>query len=91
MSGLYFAQPGHFISGCPVWPKGAGPSVAVGVLAGQESIVDKSLPLDQLLLPVSLCVGGRVLPLQALVDSGAQDSLLDKEVAVQAGCSLEPL
>lgn len=63
----------------------------MGVLAGLESIVDKSLPLAQLLLPVSLCVGGRVLALQALVDSGAQNSLLDKEVAVQAGCSLEPL
>lgn len=68
--------------------KRAGLSVAVGVLVGQNSSVDKPLPLDQLL---PLCVGGRVLPLQALVDSGAQDSLLDQELAMQAGCVLEIL
>lgn len=33
---------------------------------------------DQLLPPVSLCVGKMLLPLRALVDSGAQDSLLDR-------------
>lgn len=46
--------------------------------------------LDQLLLSVS-CVGGRALPLQALVDSGAQNSFLDQELVVQVGCGLEPL
>lgn len=30
-------------------------------------------------------------PPLGLTDSGAQDSLLDEEMAVQAGCSLEPL
>lgn len=45
----------------------------------------------QLLLPICLCVGKMVFPLRGLVDSGAQDSLLDKEHAVQTGCPLEPL
>lgn len=69
--------------------KRAGLSVAVGVLVGQKLSEDKPSPLKQLLLP--LCVGGRVLSLQAMVDSGAQDSLLDQELAMQAGCVLETL
>lgn len=32
-----------------------------------------------------------VLPLQALVNFGAQDSLLNQELVVQAGCVLEPV
>lgn len=65
--------------------KRAGPSVAVGVLVGQKSGKDKPPSLDQLLLSVSLCVRGQVLPFQALIDSGAQDSLLDQELALQVG------
>lgn len=38
-----------------------------------------------------LCVGSLVFPLKALIDSGAQDSLLDEELAMQARCLLEPL
>lgn len=41
-------------------------------------------PVDQLLFP--LCVGHVVLPLPALIDSGAEDDLLDEVVAVQSGC-----
>lgn len=55
-------------------------------------MLDKPLPLDQLLLPIFLCVGSLVLPLQALINSGAQNSLLDEAgLAMQARCSLEPL
>lgn len=68
--------------------KRAGLSVAVGVLVGQKSSVDKPSPLDQLLLPPCVEVE---FSLQALVDSGAQDSLLDQELAMQTGCVLETL
>lgn len=68
-----------------------GSSVAVRILVGQGSTSQKPLPLEQLLLSASLCVGNLVLPLQALVNSVAQDSLLNEELAEQAGCSLEPL
>lgn len=58
-----------------------GSSVAVRILVGQGSTSEKSLPLEQLLLSASLCVGNLVLPLQTLVNSEAQDSLLNEELA----------
>lgn len=67
--------------------KRIGLSVAVGVLAAQGSSLERPLPLEQL-MSTSLCVRSLILPLQVLDNSGAQDSLLDEELAAQAGWSL---
>lgn len=46
---------------------------------------------SRLQLPATLCFRSLSLPLQALVDSGAEDSFIDEEVAKQCGLSLQPL
>lgn len=38
-----------------------------------------------------MCVGGEVLLLLALADSGAEDNLLDERLAAQVGCKLQSL
>lgn len=76
---LYCSQFEHLISGGLVY-----------VPAGYWQARD-CLPLEKLLLSTSLCVGSPVLHLQALVDSGDQDSLLDEELGAQAGCTMNPL
>ena len=42
-------------------------------------------------LPAKLCLQQLSLPLLALIDSGAEQSFLDKEVVHQAGIKIEPL
>lgn len=50
----------------------------VEVLMGQGSMPEAAPPLNQLHLTASLCEGSVVLPVRALVDSGAQDNPLDE-------------
>lgn len=36
----------------------------------------------------SLCISDIMLPLQAFINMGAQDILIDKDIASQMGCAL---
>lgn len=65
-------------------------SVVVEVLAAQGSSLERPLPLEQL-TSTSLSVRSLILSLQVLDNSGANDSLLDEELAAQAGRSLNHL
>ncbi|KAJ0068821.1 hypothetical protein NL108_011442 [Boleophthalmus pectinirostris] len=61
----------------------------MGVLMGEVS----KNPTDQprLLLPATLCLHNQSLPLQALLDSGAEQNFMDSDLILQAGISIEPL
>ncbi|KAI3377400.1 hypothetical protein L3Q82_008590 [Scortum barcoo] len=43
------------------------------------------------LTPVTLSIKGKTVPLQALIDSGADESLMDKALASSLGINFEPL
>ena len=47
--------------------------------------------LSRFLVPAKICVNTMTLPLQVLIDFGAEDSFLDRELAEQLGLCLEPL
>ena len=51
----------------------------------------KTPQATRLSVPATLHVANTAFPLQALIDSGAEDNFLDLELAKQLGCVLEPL
>lgn len=63
----------------------------LGVLMSPPAQFTQSPALTRLSVPATLCVNSLTVPLEALIDSGAKDSFLDKEPAIQSGISLEPL
>lgn len=54
---------------------------------GQDNIPEKT----RLQIPAKLCCKCVTLPIQALIDSGAEENFLDQQVAEQANIVLEPL
>lgn len=58
----------------------------MGVLASHHSP-----PASRLQVPASLCVGNLVQPVQVFIDSGAEDSLIDQQLAQHLGCELTTL
>ena len=75
----------------PISAKRGGLSVRLGVLASPSAHKVRSPDLSRLLVPASVMCGKTVLPLQALIDSGAEDNLIDLEVVTLLGCQLEEL
>lgn len=64
-------------------------SIDVGVLVSKD--VSSPPPGSRLLLPATLCFKSLSLPLQVLVDSGAEEIFIDEEVARQCELPLQPL
>lgn len=75
----------------PISAKRSGSSVGLGVLAGLTTSPTKLSEHSRLLFPASVTCGQTVLPLQALIDSGVEDNLLDLDVGTQLGCNLDKL
>ncbi|KAI3375532.1 hypothetical protein L3Q82_003856 [Scortum barcoo] len=67
----------------------AGPPVNMGVLAGHAQ--DPNGHRSRFQLQATICYQLQHLPLQALVDSGAEENFLDLQVAAQAGVPFELL
>ncbi len=80
-------QSGALCEQLPSLAKMGGSSVKVGVLTSAR-LAENSPQSSRLSVPASLHVENTVFPLQALVDSGAEDNFLDVE---QLGCQLEQL
>ncbi|KAI3370380.1 hypothetical protein L3Q82_024468 [Scortum barcoo] len=71
----------------PMEAKRSGPPVSMGVLAGH--VQDPSCRRPRFQLQATVCYQLQHLPLQVLVDSGAEENLLDLQVANQAGIPFE--
>lgn len=69
-------------------PKRQGSPVAVEVL---ESVFPEQTPPPRMQIKATLCHNPVLLPLLALVDSGAEDSFLDRDRALQYGIPFEQL
>ncbi|KAI9543592.1 hypothetical protein NQZ68_008639 [Dissostichus eleginoides] len=72
-------------------PKRRRSSVNLGALASPQPVPPKPQTLVRFLAPAKLCANSLTLPLQALIESGAVDSFLGRELATQLGLTLEPL
>lgn len=59
-----------------------------GVLTSPSALKLKSPNMSRLLVLASVTCGQTVLPLQALIDSGAEDNLIDLVAATLLGCQL---
>ena len=85
---LYCGQTGHFLSGCPSCPgKGTGSPVTRGILASRALDPSVSRPL----LCATLLWQDQTFPLSILLDSGADESFIDREVVHQLGIDTVPL
>ena len=85
---LYCGQTGHFLSGCPSRPgRGTGPPVTRGILASRALDPSVSRPL----LCAILLWQDQTFPLSILLDSGADESFIDREVVHQLGIDTIPL
>ena len=80
---LYCGQTGHFLSGCPSCP-GKG---TWGILASRALDPSVSRPL----LCATLLWQDQTFPLTILLDSGADESFIDREVVHQLGIDTVPL
>ena len=87
---LYCGKSGHFIQTCDVRPKRRPDSLKGSVLVSHTILPDRSV-LSENRFPVSLAWADQTLSVGALVDSGADDNLIDLEFATQSGISLVPL
>lgn len=85
---LWAGGPLHFP--LPVAAKRPGSSVAVGELTSRKTF-KHPLPGLRLSVPITVGTGEDKVSLAALVDSGAEDSLMDSELAKQTGLPLEAL
>ncbi|TWW59253.1 Retrotransposon-derived protein PEG10 [Takifugu flavidus] len=84
---LYCGQAGHFVSRCPV--KGEGSTVNGGVLLSRTQ---DSAPCPRPLFHCfRLLLAGGSHTLTTFIDSGADVSLIDEELAVQLGIDQVPL
>ena len=86
---LYCGGDGHLIRSCPVQPNRPG-SLEAGVLVSRTDIPSPSY-ITNILFPVSLAWGLETLSVGALLDSGADECLIDVTLARQAGIPLEPM
>ena len=85
---LYCGQTGHFLSGCPSRPgKGAGSPVTRGILVSRALDPSVSRPL----LCATLLWQDQTSPLTILLDSGADESFIDRELVHQLGIDTVPL
>ena len=82
---LYCGKSGHYIQFCDIRPKLKG-----GVLVSHTSIPKSSTPSENR-FPVTITWADQTLSIGALIDSGADDNLIDSEFAVQSGIPLVPL
>uniref|UniRef100_A0A8C6LTX7 ribonuclease H n=1 Tax=Nothobranchius furzeri TaxID=105023 RepID=A0A8C6LTX7_NOTFU len=76
---LYCGISGHFVNNCPVLLKGKSPPVKLGLLVGGNSDSISS----RCSFPCSLTVNSRQIPLEALLDSGCEQSLLDPQLVAE--------
>ncbi|TWW57368.1 Retrotransposon-derived protein PEG10 [Takifugu flavidus] len=83
---LNCGQAGHFVADCPTQPGELGSSTRVGVLASASCSV-----LPRLTLPCTLRWGRESISAPFLVDSGADDSFISQDLAVQARVPIETL
>jgi len=65
--------------------------VNLGVLTSPQPTTIVAPTLSRFLIPARLCTNSQTLPLSALIDSGAEDSFVDCELAKQLGLNLEAL
>jgi len=65
--------------------------VNLGVLSSPQPTPIVAPTLSRFLIPDRLCSNSQTLPLSALIDSGAEDSFVDCELAKQLGLHLETL
>ena len=85
---LYCGQMGHFLSGCPSRPgKGAGSPVTRGVLVSHALDPSVFRPL----LCATLLRQDQTSLLTILLDSGADESFIDRELVHQLGIDTVPL
>ncbi len=71
--------------------KRSGSPVKVGVLASPASPSPKTPQAPCLQLQSVLSVGSQSCSVLALIDSGAEDNLIDHDLALQLGCEWQPL
>ena len=86
---LYCGKSGHFIQSCTVRPKRA--DSLKGSLLVSHTNIPKSSVLSENRFPVTVSWADQTLSIGALLDSGADDNLIDYEFAVQSGIPLVPL
>lgn len=88
---LYCGQTVHFISVCLDCPKGRAHQQQRGYWQCRNPCWTNPCPWINSFFPSFYVWEVWFSPLQALINSGAQDSLLNEELAMQARCSLELL
>ncbi|TWW55636.1 Retrovirus-related Pol polyprotein from transposon opus [Takifugu flavidus] len=86
---LYCGKRGHFIKACPVRPKGSCSPVG-GVLVSR-AVIPQPTEQHNRLFPATLSWDKESIPVSVLIDSGADESLMDFSLARQAGVPLVPL
>uniref|UniRef100_A0A674NN42 Gypsy retrotransposon integrase-like protein 1 n=1 Tax=Takifugu rubripes TaxID=31033 RepID=A0A674NN42_TAKRU len=86
---LYCGNNGHFIKACPVRPKGSCSPVG-GVLVSR-TVIPQPTEQHNRLFPATLSWDKESIPVSVLIDSGAEESLMDFSLARQAGVPLVPL
>ncbi|XP_056911237.1 uncharacterized protein LOC130538040 [Takifugu flavidus] len=86
---LYCGNNGHFIKACPVRPKGSCSPVG-GVLVSR-AVIPQPTEQHNRLFPATLSWDKESIPVSVLIDSGADESLMDFSLARQAGVPLVPL
>uniref|UniRef100_A0A674NB00 CCHC-type domain-containing protein n=1 Tax=Takifugu rubripes TaxID=31033 RepID=A0A674NB00_TAKRU len=86
---LYCGNNGHFIQACPVRPKGSCSPVG-GVLVSR-AVIPQPTEQHNRLFPATLSWDKESIPVSVLIDSGADESLMDFSLARQAGVPLVPL
>ena len=86
---LYCGESGHYIRTCPTRPKRS--SSPVGSMLVSSATVPQPKVSPNRLFPATLVWGKETLSVSALIDSGADENLMDVSLARQAGIPLVPL
>lgn len=86
---IYCGQAGHIRANCSVLPKGAGSSARGGALVSHTSV--SPALVNRLQLKGTVSCAQVSLPLQVLVDSGADENFIDSDVVFQSNLPSEPL
>lgn len=86
---IYCGQSGHFVSRCPVRPRSPRASSVSSILMSETR--QPSITQHRVWLPATISFLAEVACVEVLVQSGADDNLMDKEFAKSINCPLTPV